>query len=324
MKIIFLGQKQLRLGVYLFIGLVLITGLYIRRQEILRDLIGVKPGVRLEGHLVSQLLPEEVTRLVQEIAAKLDRSPRNASYFLETGEIIPSIPGKAVDIAGTVTQVCSAKPGANLRVLVKELLPEISEDYFQAVYSGDKTKPRAALAINVAWGEEFLPDILTILAREKVKVSFFFVGTWVKAFPEMIREMTKSGHELANHGSFHGHPLQMNREELKKLILDNAALLESITGKKPVKLFSPPYGEVNPLVVSTAGELGYRTIMWSVDSLDWKNPTPEILLERVLGKIQPGGIILLHPTISTKTALTDLIRGLRKKGLEPGTVSDVL
>lgn len=324
MKVFFLGQKQLRLGIYLFIGLVLITGLYIKRQEILRDLIGVKPGVRLEGHLVSRLLPEEVTQLVKEIAVQLERAPRNASYFLETGQIIPAVPGKTVDVTGTITQVCSAKPGSNLRVIVKEAPPVITEDYFKAVYYGNRTKPRVALAINVAWGEEYLPDILDILAKEKVKVSFFFVGTWVKAFPEMVRDMMKAGHELANHGSYHGHPLQMSREELRKLILDNTELLKATTGKDPVKLFSPPYGELNPLVVSSAGELGYRTIMWSVDSLDWKNPTPEILLERVLGKIEPGGIILLHPTIATKTALLDLIRGLRKKGLEPGTVSGVL
>ncbi|MCL6588378.1 MAG: polysaccharide deacetylase family protein [Firmicutes bacterium] len=324
MKIFFLGQKQLRLGIYLFIILVLIAGLFLKREEILRDLFGVKPGVSLEGHLVSRLLPEEVTRLVKGLAAKIDRAPRNASYFRETGEIIPSVPGIAVDIAGTVTRVCSARPGSNLRLIVRELPAAVSEDFFKAVYSGDKTKPRAALAINVAWGEEFVPAILDILAREKAKASFFFVGTWAKSFPEMVRKIMKSGHELANHGFFHGHPLQMNRVELRKMILDNAALLEAITGKKPAPLFSPPYGELNPLVVNVAAELGYRTIMWSVDSLDWKNPTPEILLERVLGKIQPGGIILLHPTIATKTALADLIRGLRKKGLEPGTVSEAL
>ena len=64
--------------------------------------------------------------------------------------------------------------------------------------------------------------------------------------------------------------------------------------------------------------------MWSVDSVDWKNPTPEILLNRVLTKIKAGDIILLHPTAPTKAALRDLIRELREKGLEPGTVSGVL
>ena len=114
------------------------------------------------------------------------------------------------------------------------------------------------------------------------------------------------------------------KHESKKLILDNTTLLTSVTGKPPVPYFAPPYGELNSLIVNVAGTLSYRTIMWSVDSIDWKNPTPGILLNRVLSKIEPGGIILLHPTIATKEALRMLIQSLRKKGLEPGTVSGVL
>jgi probable sporulation protein (polysaccharide deacetylase family) len=284
----------------------------------------VKAGVKLEGYPVSGFLPEEVARIVKTMAARMNRDPQNASYFAETGEIIPARPGRSVDVAATVNMVCSARSGADLKVLVSNIPPAVSDDFFKPVYHGRPECSHVAMAINVAWGEEFIPDLLKIFQEEKVKVTFFLVGTWVKAFPELVKSLDTAGHELANHGLEHGHPSQMNREQLKHLILDNTALIQSVTKKKPVPLFAPPYGELNTLIVSTAGELGYRTIMWSVDTVDWKRPAPEIILERVLTKIEPGGIILLHPTVVTKAAMRDLIRGLRKKGLEPGTVTSVL
>lgn len=322
--VFFLGPKQLRRAIYLFITLIIITGILVGWRRMARQFIGVKAGVRLEEYPVSGFLPEEVTRIVKAMAVKMNREPQNAGYFAETGEIIPARPGRSVDVAATVNMVCSARSGADLKVLISNIPPAVSDDFFKPVYHGRPECPRVALAINVAWGEEYIPDLLKIFQEEKVKATFFLVGTWVKAFPELVKSLDAAGHELANHGLEHGHPTQMNREQLKQLILGNTALIGSVSGKKPAQLFAPPYGELNTLIVSTAGELGYRTIMWSVDSVDWKRPAPEIIIERVLSKIKPGGIILLHPTVVTKVAMKDLIRGLRKKGLEPGTVSSVL
>ena len=324
MRVVFLGEKQLRITIGLFIMAVFVCGIVINWGRITRQVVGVKPGVRLEGRLLSGMLPGEVARVVKAMALKINRDPRNASYFPETGEIIPAESGRYVDIAKSVNRVCLAPPGSSLRLAVNNLQPEISEEFFKPVYHGNEQLPRVALAINVAWGEEYLPEILKILQEEKVKATFFLVGAWVKNFPEMVKTFANERHELANHGSYHGHPLQMNREEIKQLILENETLIKSYTGKKTVNYFAPPYGEVNSLVVSAAAELGFRTIMWSVDSVDWKNPSPETLLDRVLSKIEAGGIILLHPTVSTKESLRTLIRSLRKKGLEPGTVSSVL
>lgn len=324
MRIIFFNQKQLRLVLLTSITLTMTLGVFINRGPILRKIYGVKPGVKLEGRLVERMLPKELTEMIRTWSVKVNREPINASYFPETGEIIPAQLGRSVKIAETVHQVCLAPPGSDLRLLIAELQPKITEEYFKPVYHGDPETPKVALAINVAWGEEHLSEIIKILAEEKIKATFFLVGSWVKAFPELTKELDSYGHELGNHGLYHGHPLQMKREEIKRIIAENEQLIRTVTGKKPANLFAPPYGEISPLIVSAAGELGYKTIMWSVDSVDWKNPTPEILLNRVITKIGPGGIILLHPTAPTKRALRELIRSLREKGLEPGTVSGVL
>jgi len=324
MTIFVLGPKQLRLGVYLLIALILTAGIIVGWKHLARQFIGVKMGVRLEEYPVGGLFPEEVAQVVKTMARRIDRDPQNACYFPETGEIIPARTGRSVDVAATVNMVCSAESGANLKVLISNIPPTVSEDFFKPVYHGKREVHRVALAINVAWGEEYIPALLKIFQEEKVKATFFLVGTWIKTFPELVRSIEATGHELGNHGLSHGHPSQMNREELKRLILENTALMKSVTGKKPAALFAPPYGELTPSIVNTAGELGYRTIMWSVDSVDWKKPAPEIILQRILAKIEPGGIILLHPTVVTKAVMKDLIRELRKKGLEPGTVSSVL
>jgi probable sporulation protein (polysaccharide deacetylase family) len=322
--IFFLGPKQLRWAVYLLISVIIIAGILVGWRRMARQFMGVKAGVRLEEYPVGGFLPEEVARIVKAMAAKMNREPQNACYFPETGEIIPARPGRSVDVAATVNMVCSARSGANLKVLISNIPPAVSDDFFKPVYHGRPGCSRVALAINVAWGEEYIPDLLRIFQEEKVKVTFFLVGTWVKAFPEMVRTMEAAGHELANHGLEHGHPSQMSRDQLKQLIQENTALIRSVTGKQPAALFAPPYGELTSQIVSTAGELGYRTIMWSVDSVDWKRPAPEIIIERVLSKIEPGGIVLLHPTVVTRAAMKNLIHELRKKGLEPGTVSSVL
>ena len=324
MQIVFLGPKQLRFGFVWIIGLVFLTGFILNWDRLARQMFGVKPGVRLEGYLVGGMLPEEVTEIVRSMAAKIDREPKNAGYFLETGELITAVPGRQVDISRNVSQVCLAQPNSNLKLLISQVEPSVTDDLFQPIYHGNTGRSAVALAINVAWGEEYLDSILKTLADAKVKVTFFFVGTWVKAFPEEVRTIAAAGHEIANHGSYHGHPTQMGKEELKKLVLENQTLLAATIGRKVPRLFAPPYGEMNSLVVNVAAELGFRTILWSVDSIDWKNPTPEVLLDRVLSKIEPGGIILLHPTIATKEALPRLIKGLQQKGLQPGTISMVL
>lgn len=324
MRVFYVGPQHTRKIIVLIIIAIIAFGLTANWDRLIRKLQGVRPGVQLEGRTVAGLLPDELTQIVKAMAQTVNREPQNASYFGETGDIIPACPGRHVNVAENVRRVTQAKPGSRLSLIVDEVSPAIDADYYKAVYHGDEGLPRVALAINVAWGEAYLPEMLKALREEKVKVTFFLVGTWVKSFPELVKEMAKEGHEMANHGMIHGHPFQMSREEIKRIIAENSLLIWSVTGQKPANLFAPPYGEVNPEIVNCAAELGYRTIMWSVDSIDWKNPAPDIMMDRILSKIQNGGIILLHPTIPTKTVLPALIKRLRKKGLEPGPVSSVL
>ncbi|HHT49846.1 MAG TPA: polysaccharide deacetylase family protein [Firmicutes bacterium] len=289
-----------------------------------RKWYGVKDGVMLEGRSMARLLPAEVKKVVTEMAKFYTLPPQNAGYFVETGEVIPDKEGRGVDIEATVGQILTAQPGAQLRMITFAIPASVGKDYFSPVFQGPADQKKASLTINVAWGEEELPALLQILKKRGVKATFFFDGAWVKKFPEFVKEIHTAGHEIANHGLYHGHPAQMGREELKRLIVENDQLLAGVIGAEPAKLFAPPYGEFNEEIVAVAGNLGYRTIMWTIDTIDWQRPAPEVIIRRVVDKMKGGAIILMHPTAPTVQALDRIIQALQGQGYELVTVSELL
>lgn len=195
--------------------------------------------------------------------------------------------------------------------------------YGQPVYQGDSRYNEVALTFNVFWGEEYIPGILEILREKNVKATFFMGGTWVKKFPDLTRKISEEGHELGSHGYSHPHPDRLSKSANLKEMQKAEELIYQVTGQRP-KLFAPPYGERGPAVLQAAGEAGYTTILWSVDTIDWERPSPGVILQRVLSKVENGSIILMHPTEPTLQALPEMLEGLKERGYSPVTVSRVL
>ncbi|NLY89211.1 MAG: polysaccharide deacetylase family protein [Firmicutes bacterium] len=305
--------KIVRFFCGVFLVLMIIWGIS-RWPEAGRSLYGVKDRVTLEGLSVERLLPHELRALVEELAKRRTLPPENAGFFPETGELIPEKEGLGVDIESTVENVLRAQPGEALSLVTYSIPAAVTRDFFTPVFKGDTGEKKASITINVAWGEEEIPAMLSIFREHGIKATFFFVGDWVRKFPDLVREISREGHEIANHGLYHGHPNKMSRAELQKLILENARLLDEVTGEPPAKLFAPPYGEFNSEVLAVAGNLGYRTILWTIDTVDWKRPAPEVIIQRVTEKIEPGAIILMHPTAPTVAALSPIIKNLKEQG----------
>lgn len=190
------------------------------------------------------------------------------------------------------------------------------------VFQGDPAQPRIAFACNVFWGEEYLPDMLKTLDENNIHITFFIGGSWANKYPEVLKELANRGHELGNHTYSHPHPNTLSKEKNKEQILKAEQLVASVTGIH-TKLYAPPYGEYNNTVLLAAQELDYTTIMWSIDTIDWKRPPPEVIQERVLKKLHNGAIILMHPTAPTAQALPGLIAEIKKRGYTITTVSDI-
>jgi probable sporulation protein (polysaccharide deacetylase family) len=192
----------------------------------------------------------------------------------------------------------------------------------QPIFHGNVAEAKIAFACNVFWGEEFLPDMLNTLDANNIKITFFIGGSWAKRFPNLVAEIASRGHELGNHTYSHPHPNTLSKEKNKEQILRAEQLVSEITQFK-TNLYAPPYGEYNDTVLLAANELGYKTIMWSIDTIDWQRPPAEIIVNRVMKKINNGAIVLMHPTEPTAKALPELIQQIKNKGYTISTVSDI-
>jgi probable sporulation protein (polysaccharide deacetylase family) len=191
------------------------------------------------------------------------------------------------------------------------------------IYQGNAKEKIIALTFNVVWGEEYIPQIMESLEENDVQATFFIGGQWAENFPELVREIARAGHGIGNHGYSHPHPdrisLAANINEIKQA--EN--VITGITGTKPV-LFAPPYGERGDVVLKAAEETGYKTILWSIDTIDWQRPDPSIILNRVLTNAHNGAIVLMHPTAPTVHALPQIVTELKKQGFELVKVSIML
>jgi probable sporulation protein (polysaccharide deacetylase family) len=191
------------------------------------------------------------------------------------------------------------------------------------IFHGNMASPKVAFACNVFWGEEYLPAMLNTLDENNIKITFFIGGSWGKRFPALVTELANRGHELGNHTYSHPHPNTIGKDKNKEQILRTEELVKELTAIK-TSLYAPPYGEYNDTVLSAANELGYTTIMWSIDTIDWQRPPTEIIINRVMKKLHNGAIILIHPTEVTSKALPDLIQQIQNKGYTISTVSDII
>ncbi len=190
------------------------------------------------------------------------------------------------------------------------------------IFRGHTGNAAASLMFNVDWGEEFLPEILDILEAKGAKATFFMTGSWAEKNSELATLISEKGHELGNHGGSHVHVETLAKKDLHDVIKMGEKRIFDSTGIKPAKLFAPPYGEWTDDTVNFALEIGYQTILWTTDTVDWQRPPPETIWKRALAGAKPGCLLLMHPTENTVIALPTIVDGYKEKGLALVTVSD--
>ncbi len=196
-----------------------------------------------------------------------------------------------------------------------EILGVFGIDNNLPIYSVDYPDKVIAITFDCAWGADDIPDILNTLEREDVKATFFVLGQWAQKNPEMIKMMAMNGHDTANHSYSHFRMGALGDAKIKEEIDLCGRKLNEISGNK-VDLFRAPYGDYNSSVVRIARELGYYTIQWDVDSLDWKPGISQSeIMNRIVTKVKPGSILLFHnDTPHTAKMLPDIISALKNNG----------
>lgn len=288
-----------------------------------RQIYGVKQGVTLEGYLLAGLLERELYDAISELAEQRIVEARNAKWNWDNGTVEVEQVGMVVDIDATIKRILQAGPNTDHKFVTVPVLPSITKEHFKPYYNGPTIEPKVCIMINVDWGNEFIPSMLETLEQYDVVATWFPTGRWAKESPALARMIADHGHEIGNHGGWHGMPSQMSADEVRRLILEGEEAIMNATGQKP-NIFAPPAGDFNSQTVAVAAELGYKTVLWTVDTIDWQRPAPTVIIDRVIGKVSNGALILMHPTQPTAEALPIIIEQLLNKGYQLVTVSEML
>ncbi len=191
------------------------------------------------------------------------------------------------------------------------------------IYKGNGLNSSVSLMVNVYWGEEFLPDKLDTFDKYEVKTTFFVGGSWVAKNDAMLKEILSRGHEIANHGYLHKDQDKLDMEANLREISMCHNIVEKTIGYK-MNLFAPPSGAFSADTLKAANNLGYQTIMWSKDTIDWRDKNTELIFERATKKIAYGDLVLMHPTKCTAEALPKILEFYKQKGIKADKVSNVI
>lgn len=265
-------------------------------------------------------LGQEVERLTKD----LRQNPVNAQFDPINKAVIPELKGFAIDVEATVSLIREKKKGA-IAPVWSEVEPDetIADFPLLPIYQGNPLKTQISLVINVSWGNEYLEEILAILAEKSVKASFFLVGRWAEANADLVKKIDELGMDFGNHGYSDPHMQDLGDDAIKEEIVRTNQVIKDLTSAD-VKWFSPPYGEKVEKIYAAAADLGLHTVLWSLDTIDWKLPGEGAIIARIVPNLHNGAIILMHPTEQTPGALRIIIDEARAKGLDIVTVTEML
>lgn len=185
-------------------------------------------------------------------------------------------------------------------------------------------KKKVAFSFDASWGAERTGRILEILREHDIKTTFFITGFWIAEYPEHLKKISDEGHEIGNHTATHPHLNSLTAEQIRQELKEVERMIKEVSGQQPT-LFRPPFGEYNNTVITVAEDLGYKTIQWSIDSLDWQNLSKDEIVQRVTDRSHKGAIILFHNNgLHTADALPEIIEYYHKHHYEIVPISELI
>lgn len=193
----------------------------------------------------------------------------------------------------------------------------------RVIYSGDTTKNNVCFMINVYQGNEYVEQMLDILDLYKVKTTFFVGGCWAVKNIDLVKKMYANGHEIGNHGFYHKDQDKLDYESnYQEISMCHKVISENIGIEMTV--FAPPSGAYSVTTVDVATNLNYKTIMWTHDTIDWRDQNADLIVKRATKDLSNGDLILMHPTKKSVEALTEILSTAINSGFNPTTVSNCL
>ncbi|MGO4887731.1 polysaccharide deacetylase family protein [Anaerobacillus sp. MEB173] len=261
---------------------------------------------------------------ISEKASKYEQ-PAIDAVVDRVWKAIPGYNGIKVDIDASYEKMKKHGQFDEQKIVFKETSPSVHlHDLPPApIYKGNPEKSMVTLLVNVAWGNEYLPGMLKIMKEHNVKSTFFLDGSWVKNNPKLAKMILEEGHEIGNHAYSHPDLKKLSNARISEELQKTNAVIKATLDVTP-KWFAPPSGSFRQDVVEIANQMNMGTILWTVDTVDWRKPEPHTMVQNVLKKIHPGAMVLMHPTSSSAAGLEQLILGIKSQGYQIGNVSQLL
>ena len=199
---------------------------------------------------------------------------------------------------------------------------------YDAVYLGSETEKKIYLTFDAGYENGCTAPILDALEKHNVKAAFFVVGNYLEQNPELVRRMVREGHTVGNH-TYHHYDMSKLSDEasFNEELTSLEALYREVTGLDMEKYYRPPQGIYSEKNLEMAQKLGYRTVFWSLAYVDWyqnDQPTDEQAHAKLLPRIHPGAVVLLHSTSQTNARiLDDLLTKWEDMGYSFGTLDEL-
>ena len=200
---------------------------------------------------------------------------------------------------------------------------------YDAFYAEQTEEKHIYLTFDVGYENGNTASILDTLKMHNVSATFFVVGTYIESDPGLVKRMAEEGHIVGNHTWHHPDMSQIAAMDAFKKELEDVenAYLE-VTGEEMTKFYRPPQGKYSEANLKMAQELEYKTFFWSLAYVDWyddNQPSREEAFEKLLGRIHPGAIVLLHSTSDTNALILDeLIQKWEEMGYTIRSLTELL
>ena len=192
------------------------------------------------------------------------------------------------------------------------------------IYKVNTDEKIVSISFDAAWGNEYTQSLLDTLQKYNIKTTFFLVGMWVDKFPDSVKAIAEAGHDIGNHSDTHPHLPKQSSEKIKEQIENCNNKVENLTGKRPI-LFRFPYGDYDNKSMTELENLNMYPIQWNIDSLDWKDKKCDEMCKRIIPKLSPGSIILMHNGAKyTAESLPTIIEKIQAEGYKIVPISEII
>ena len=199
---------------------------------------------------------------------------------------------------------------------------------YDAAYIGNTSEKVLYLTFDAGYENGCTEPILEALAKHNVKAAFFVVGNYIEQNPELVRRMLREGHTVGNH-TYHHYDMSKLSDEaaFNQELTSLETLYRETTGEDLPRYYRPPQGIYSEKNLEMAQKLGYRTVFWSLAYVDWyqdNQPTDEQAFSKLLPRIHPGAVVLLHSTSQTNARILDtLLSKWEEMGYSFGTLDEL-